>query len=165
MATPSKEKPTAILLSDNASLGKAIRLNLQERLEIDLLPPAGWNGSSRPAESPDLLIVALCSNHSDPVGLLAEASLASRIGEIPMLIISARPVQIAPSKQICYLGFPFEIDRLRQKIEQMLHPAPSLEELPPAAMARVPIVGAVSSTTEMPASLQRSPECLTGECL
>lgn len=142
MAERPEEKKRALILCDNDSLGKAIQLHLQNRLHV--LPPhkEGYNGNGESSEQPELIVVALSSAQSDPVAILIQASLVNQIGRIPLLIISDRPVQIAPTNQITYLGFPFDIDTLYQKVDEILELSVTTEPaLPFPFSAQIPTAG------------------------
>jgi len=70
----------------------------------------------------DLIVVAMRSSFaSEPVVALARASLAQRIGQVPLLIISDRPFDSAPDVRIFHLGFPFGADELCAKVRDILH--------------------------------------------
>jgi hypothetical protein len=76
----------------------------------------------------DLIVVAMSSPSSEPVVALSRASLAGRIGQVPLLIISDRPFHSEPDDQITHLDFPFDIDRLHDKVREILqkNPEPTL---------------------------------------
>ena len=64
--------------------------------------------------------VAMISPASEPVVALARASLADRIGRVPLQIVSDRPFDSEPDEQIIHLDFPFDIDRLHDKVKKVL---------------------------------------------
>jgi hypothetical protein len=68
----------------------------------------------------DLIIVAMSSPASQPAAVLARASVAGRVGQVPLLLISDRPFRSDSEGQIAHLDFPFEIDGLYDKVEKIL---------------------------------------------
>jgi DNA-binding response OmpR family regulator len=112
-----------LVLSDNDGLSRAIELNLkQSHLEVIrlALSSPGQRGSQAEVDDFDLIVVAMSSPTSEPVVALARASLAGRIGEVPLLIISDRPFHSDPHDQIIHLDFPFDIDGLHDKVKEIL---------------------------------------------
>jgi hypothetical protein len=136
-----------LVLSDNDGLSRAIELNLKhshlEVIRLALSSPrlrkrpsaqGRGKGSAKRQRCPekqrtgsqaevgdfDLIVVAMSSPTSEPVVALARASLAGRIGRVPLLIISDRPFQSEPDDQITHLDFPFDIDRLHDKVKEIL---------------------------------------------
>lgn len=128
-----------LVLSDNDGLSRAIELNLKHsQLEVVKLPlssprqqhpePAssrtcqGDDGRGNQTEvgDLDLIVVAMSSPTSEPVVALARASLTGRIGQVPLLIISDRPFHSDPDDRIIHLDFPFDIDGLHDKVEEIL---------------------------------------------
>jgi hypothetical protein len=73
-----------------------------------------------------LIIVAASLPSSEPVVALARASLAARIGEVPLLIISDRPFPPDPVDRIAHLDFPFDIGGLHNSIQDILNREPGL---------------------------------------
>lgn len=120
-----------LVLSDNDGLSRAIELNLKHsQLEIIKLALSPPGQRSEPVEGQrecqaevghfDLIVVAMSSPTSEPVVALARTSLIRQIGQVPLLIISDRPFQSDPDDQIIHLDFPFDIDRLHDKVEEIL---------------------------------------------
>jgi hypothetical protein len=119
-----------LVLSDNDGLSRAIGLNLErsdlEVVEFALSSPGQRCPEERRAGSQaevgdfDMIVVAMSSPTSEPVVALARASLAGRIGQVPLLIISDRPFHSDPDDQIIHLDFPFDIDGLRAKVKEIL---------------------------------------------
>ena len=119
-----------LVLSDNDGLSRAIGLNLKHsHLEVVRLVPSSprqrcpeerRTGSQAAVGDVDLIVVAMSSPTSEPVVALARASLAGRIGQVPLLIISDRPFHSDPDDQIIHLDFPFDIDGLRDKVQEIL---------------------------------------------
>jgi hypothetical protein len=123
MITASVRKKV-LVLSDNGGLSRAIRLNLNNCMDVEIV---GFNPDSlekRKAQASngdcDLLVVAMSSPTSEPVVALARSSLADQIGRIPLLIISDRPFNSDPEDRIVHLDFPFDIDKLCRKVQDML---------------------------------------------
>jgi hypothetical protein len=136
-----------LVLSDNDGLSRAIKLNL-ERSDLEVVKLAlNSPGQQRPELRPepnrravegrcpepvkgrgnqaemgdfDLIVVAMSSSTSEPIVALARASLAGRIGQVPLLIISDRPFHSEPDDQIAHLDFPFDIDGLYDKVKDIL---------------------------------------------
>jgi len=129
-----------LVLSDNDGLSRAIELNL-ERSDLEVVKfalssprrqrcsePASsrayqgieGQGSQNEVGDFDLIVVAMSSPTSEPVVALSRASLTGQIGQVPLLIISDRPFQSDLDDQIIHLDFPFDIDRLHDKVEEIL---------------------------------------------
>jgi hypothetical protein len=112
-----------LVLSDNDGLSRAIELNLNSHLEVEVVRLApgslGQEGSQADGDC-DLIVVAVSSPNSEPVVALARASLGGRIGQVPLLIISDRPFDSEPEERIVHLDFPFDINRLHDKVEEIL---------------------------------------------
>ena len=123
MAMDSVRKKV-LVLSDNEGLSRAIEVNLAgrsgiriERLGTESLEhPGGGVGD----DACDLIVVAMSSPASEPVIALSRASLADRIGRIPLLIVSYRPFESDPTDRITHLDFPFDIDGFHQKVNEIL---------------------------------------------
>ena len=127
-----------LVLSDNDGLSRAIELNLEcsdlEVVKFALSSPrqlsrAYHGGQGRESQDEvgkfDLIVVAMSSPTSEPVVVLYRASLVGQIGQVPLLIISDRPFQSDPDDQIIHLDFPFDIDRLHDKVEEILQGRPA----------------------------------------
>jgi len=114
--------PRALVLSDNDGLGRAITVNLRKHLKMEIVQlapdtlalPDDSNGDVK------LIVVALSSPNSEPVVMLSRNALTGYVGQIPTLIISDRPFNADPQDQIFYLNFPFDIDQLADKVEEIL---------------------------------------------
>jgi len=113
-----------LVLSDNDGLSRAIELNLDNHLELEIVKLSASSLERRGSQVEngdfDLIVVAMSSPASEPVVALARASLADRIGQIPLLIVSDRPFESAPGDLIVHLDFPFDIDRLHDKVREIL---------------------------------------------
>jgi hypothetical protein len=122
MNTTLAEKEV-LILSDNEGLSRAIELNLKSHLSVKItkLEAEPRAQPSDYAEKDfDLMVVALSSHKSEPVVALAGASLAGRVGQVPLLIISDRPFHPDPSGRIVHLDFPFDVDRLHYTVSEIL---------------------------------------------
>lgn len=112
-----------LVLSDNNGLSRAIELNLErsglEVVKLALSSP-GQRGRQAEVGDFDLIVVAMSSPTNEPVVALAKASLAGLIGQVPILIISDRPFHSDPDDQIIHLDFPFDIDKLYDKVKEIL---------------------------------------------
>jgi hypothetical protein len=110
-----------VVLSDNEGLSRAIEFNLNSNLNAEVVLMA-TNASLRyKAEQPDMMVVAVSSPTSEPVVELSRACLAGYIGRVPLLIISDRPFESKPRERITHLDFPFDVDGLHNRVEQILH--------------------------------------------
>jgi DNA-binding response OmpR family regulator len=112
-----------LVLSDNDILSRAIELNLkQSHLKVVrlALSSPGQRGSQAEVGDFDLIVVAMSSPTNEPIVALARASLAGRIGQVPLLIISDRPFHSDPDDQIIHLDFPLVIDGLHDKVKEIL---------------------------------------------
>lgn len=87
------------------------------RLESD---PVEQPSAGRLAVDADLIIVAPVPPVSDPLALLARASLLGCVGRVPLLIISEQPSQSQAENKITYLNFPFDLDDLTQTVADIL---------------------------------------------
>ena len=118
-----------LVLSDNDRLSRAIELNLNNRMEVKVIRLAPRSSAQRRSQTEagdfDLIVVAMSSPTSEPVVALARASLAGRIGQVPLLIISDRPFNPDPDDQIAHLDFPFGADALHDKVQELLSGNPS----------------------------------------
>ena len=112
-----------LVLSDNDGLSRAIELNLNTHLEVEVVRLApgslGQEGSHADGDC-DLIVVAVSSHTSEPLVALARASLVGRVGQVPLLIISDRPFDPEPEEQIVHLDFPFDGDELRDRVKEIL---------------------------------------------
>lgn len=113
-----------LILSDSEGLSRAIELNLNSRLEVKIIKlapksPQQWKIQTE-ADGFDLIVLAMSSPSSEPVVALAKASLTEQIGQTPLLIISDRPFDSEPTHRITHLNFPFDIDRLCRKVNEIL---------------------------------------------
>ncbi len=110
-----------LVLSDNDGLSRAIKLNLNSYLDVQVvnLAPSVQQHQSDVGQC-DLMIVAMSSSTSEPIVALTRASLTEHVGQVPLLIISDRPFRYEPEDHIAHLEFPFEIDTLRRKVKEML---------------------------------------------
>jgi DNA-binding response OmpR family regulator len=117
-----------LVLSDNEGLSKAIELNL-ERSDLEVVSFALSSPEQQESQAEvgdcDLIVVAMSSPDSEPVVALARASLAGRIGQVPLLIISDRPFHSKPGDRIIHLDFPFDLDRLHDKVKEILQETPN----------------------------------------
>jgi hypothetical protein len=115
---------SAVVLSDNDKLFRAIELNLKRYLGIEVVKLApstpGQQGSQAEVGDFDLIVVAMSSLTSEPVVALARAALTREIGRVPLLIISERPFRADPDNKIVHLDFPFDIDDLHYKVREIL---------------------------------------------
>jgi hypothetical protein len=121
-----------VVVSDSIGLSRAIEVNLKG-LKVEVLKitcsPEGGGAKGQVVHRCDLIIVALSSPASEPVVVLARASLAGQVGQVPLLIISDRPFECDPRDQIVHLDFPFDIDQLYGTVSAILgaEPVPLLE--------------------------------------
>jgi DNA-binding response OmpR family regulator len=111
-----------LVLSDNDGLSRAIESNLNSHLEVVrlTLSSPGQRESQAELGDFDMIVVAMSLPTSEPVVALARASLAGRIGQVPLLIISDRPFHSDLDDQIIHLDFPFDIGGLHDKVKEIL---------------------------------------------
>jgi len=122
MSGPQKR---VFVVSDNVGLARAIDLNLKACFEADTVLIAPHPGENLAiAGDCDLIIVATSSPTSEPVVALAKASLAERIGQVPLLIISDRPFDPDVDERIAHLDFPFHVSALHKAVQELLQEAP-----------------------------------------
>ena len=115
------EAKKILILSDNQKLARALELNLKGRwcvVKTHLISTL----EQSPAKAADyhLIVIALSLPSSEPVVALARASLGKHLGQIPFLIISDRPFRSAPGENIRHLNFPFSLEALHTKIQEIL---------------------------------------------
>lgn len=113
-----------LLVSDDAKLSRAIELNLSNPSRMVVVGPDDTQLGKR-AWAPemggiDLLVVAASSPASEPLVLLAQASLTDQIGQVPLLIISDRPFSVVPGTKIGHLSFPFCPGELHRSVREIL---------------------------------------------
>jgi hypothetical protein len=113
-----------LVLSDNHGLSRAIRLNLDGCMDLEIVRFRLDSQDKQVVQAGngdfDLLVVAMSSPTSEPVVALARSSLTDQIGRIPLLIISDRPFDSDPEDRIVHLDFPFDVDKLCRKVQDML---------------------------------------------
>ena len=120
-----------LVLCDNDGLARAIELSLSKRLGAEVIV-LGTLGVPHHGERQDtigdcdLIVVATSSPTNEPVVALARASLAQRIGHVPLLIISDRPFHSEPDDQIVHLDFPFDLDTFYERVTEIFGPEPEL---------------------------------------
>jgi hypothetical protein len=107
-----------LILSDSDGLSRAIEVNLRSHMAADIIR-VGFQDSKN-VENPDLVVLAMSSPGSEPIVALSNAALTAYIGAIPMLIISDRPFKSDPDQLIVHLEFPFDIDGLYAKVNEIL---------------------------------------------
>jgi len=99
---------------------RAVKGRRPELVEGRCPEPVEGRGNQAEMGDFDLIVVAMSSSTSEPIVALARASLAGRIGQVPLLIISDRPFHSEPDDQIAHLDFPFDIDGLHNKVKDIL---------------------------------------------
>jgi DNA-binding NarL/FixJ family response regulator len=113
-----------LILSDNDGLSRAIALNLNKRLNVEIVrfalePQEQWK-SRTGNDHFDLIVLGMSSPASEPIAALARALLAQQVGRVPLLIISDRALASNLEGPIIHLDFPFDIDKLRGKVQEIL---------------------------------------------
>ena len=112
------------VLCDYDALYAAIELKLGGLSYVHLIRPDC--GPAAPASSghamgeSDLIIVAPVPPISDPMSILARASLLNHVGRVPVLIISEQPSRPESDEMITYLNFPFDMDDLTGIVANIL---------------------------------------------
>jgi DNA-binding response OmpR family regulator len=113
-----------LVVSDDSRLSRAIELNLNSRLAVEIVTattgPAEERADRTQKDDPALIVVAMSSPSSEPVVALARARLTHHVGRVPILLISDRPVCPALDTKIGHLEYPFGIDALRDKVAEIL---------------------------------------------
>ncbi len=121
--SPDLAGKRVLVLSDNNGLSRVIEFSLEnDGLEVIKSVSGSWQQGGWQSEvaDVDLIIVAMSSPASQPAAVLARASVAERVGQVPLLLISDRPFHSDSEDQIAHLDFPFEIDGLYDKVEEIL---------------------------------------------
>ena len=127
-----------LVLSDNANVARTVELAIRHEVEV-----TQWS-LDWPSQPPapiaarcfDLIVVALSAYTSEPVVVLARASLAELIGHVPLLIISDKPFAADRAMRISHLDFPFALDQLYAQVQQILQGEPAnLGSKPPTGSA------------------------------
>jgi hypothetical protein len=112
------------VLSDNDGLAQAIKVSLGGCLNLEIVrdvlsPPVPRKNEFKNGKF-DLILVAASLPTSEPVVMLARASLAQKIGQVPLLIVSDRPFDAGESTRFFHLGFPVNANRLCDKVKEIL---------------------------------------------
>lgn len=112
------------VLSDNDGLAQAIKVSLSRCLNSEIVrrvsSPLVLGKNESKNDRFDLILVAVSLPSSEPVVMLARASLAQKIGQVPLLIVSDRPFDPGENTRFFHLDFPVNADRLRDKIKEIL---------------------------------------------
>jgi DNA-binding response OmpR family regulator len=110
-----------VVLSDHRVLTTAIELSLKHMLQMEIVDRASDLPAERAqANDLDLLVLATSSPDSEPILVLARASLAGRVGQVPLLMISSQPFDTDLETKIFHLDFPFEHDELCTRVVEIL---------------------------------------------
>ena len=115
-----------VVLSDNHGLSKVIEFSLKNH-NLEVIDPSLVSENGRKPSKVrdiDLIIVAMSLPTSEPLETLSKASMSDQIGEVPLLIISDRPLRSDPDDRIEHLGFPFGLDGFYSKVEGILQRNP-----------------------------------------
>jgi hypothetical protein len=151
-ANPANKR--ILVLSDNDGLSRAIKSNVSGPLEIVRLVP----GSPVQQESQtemgdfDLIVVAMSSPSHDPLIALSRVSLIGRIRQVPILIISEKPLHPVPGDRIVHLDFPFEVDQFRTLVQEILHGGPCVHS---QVTSPVPLLAHSKAETQIPLRVER----------
>jgi hypothetical protein len=113
-----------LVISDHASVAKAIELSSAPNLEITKILLDAPNHSDHQLANNhfDLMILALSSYESEPIVALARTSLSRFIGQIPILVISDKFFQSDSVNRIIHMDFPFTMEQLNIQVDNILHP-------------------------------------------
>ena len=113
-----------LVLSDSDTLARVLALSLEGRFSVEVarrvVGPGPPNGNGNTLGNLDLIVVALSSPSSEPVVELHRAALIEHVGQVPLLIISDKPFRTEASEAIRHLQFPFEIETLHERVEELL---------------------------------------------
>jgi hypothetical protein len=130
--SPRLQGKRVAVLSDSEMLFKAIEVNLNSRLKVNIVRPVSDLVVRPDAEARidefDLIVVAISQSGSEPVVALSRASLARLISQVPLLIISEKPFESDPSDNIVHLDFPFKPNVLRDQVRKLLQDEPAIRE-------------------------------------
>jgi hypothetical protein len=117
------EKRIAVL-SDSDGLAQAIKVSLGRCLKSEIVrcvpSPLALEKNESQNDRLDLILVAVSLPTSEPVVMLARASLVQKIGQVPLLIVSDRPFDPGENTRFFHLDFPVNADRLRDKVKEIL---------------------------------------------
>jgi DNA-binding NtrC family response regulator len=125
---PMKMKNRVLVLSDNDVLALVIALALStclgaDSVRLNLSAAEQWQESFS-ANNFDLIIVGISVPVEEVQPVLSKAFC--HVPETPVLIVSDRPVSTFPAGCVDHLEFPFDIDALCGKAEEMLGRVPKL---------------------------------------
>jgi len=130
-----------LVISDNDTLAQVIESSLRCGLKVQvktLVMSSQQHRRYTNDEMFDLIVVAMSSPSNEPVIALARASLGGYIGQIPILIISDKSFQPDLGVQIAHLDFPFVIEKLNDKVSDILYElASDLQDTMPGAEPRM----------------------------
>lgn len=127
--SPKLQGKRVAVLSDSEMLFKAIEVNLNSRLKVNIVRPVtdlAVRSDAPRIDEFDLIVVAVSQPDSEPVVALSRASLARLIGQVPLLIISEKPFESDPSDNIVHLDFPFKPNVLRDQVRKLLQDEPAV---------------------------------------
>ena len=117
-----RDKRVAVI-GDSDLLCKAIKLALHKRLHLQMADMERCGVVRSPGETIpnwDLVIVAIASEHGEPLAELAGACLIECIGKVPLLIVSSRPFESSAEFEISHVRFPFDPDQLCHRVQTLL---------------------------------------------
>jgi len=124
LVSPDLARRKALVLSDNDGLARAIKAHISHRLDVEVVrmdvnAERQMEVEEKPAEF-DLMVVALSSPTREPAEVLSKTRLAEQVGQVPLLVISDRPLEPLPKGQIIHLNLPFEVDEFHDKLRELL---------------------------------------------
>jgi hypothetical protein len=121
----SPEQKRVCIVSDNQGLARAIELNLESCTEVETFCISPGISQTETAETIagecSLIVIATSSPTSEPLVVLAKASLLGHIGQVPLIIISDRPFRPDEDRRIVHLDFPFRVDDLCKTVDELLY--------------------------------------------
>lgn len=109
-----------LIVSDNASLSKAIEMGLNGNMGITIHKWHESGDHDNASSGLDLIIIAVSSSEMEPITLIAKASLKSHMGEIPILVVSNRPFNSDLDNLIYHHDFPFNSALFRDRVLDLL---------------------------------------------
>ncbi|MBI5029688.1 MAG: hypothetical protein HZB51_04120 [Chloroflexi bacterium] len=115
-------KKKFLLLCDHAEIARATRCLLEDQAEVVslLVEPDQASEQFNVPENPNLIIMVLSEQRSEPIVVLARSALGHLLNRVPMLIVSEKSFQPHWQAQIACLEFPFTPDQLLKSVDDSL---------------------------------------------
>ena len=112
-----------LILSDSDDLSRAIVLSLDGGLDTVCAGPIATEAGKERVygDDFDLIVLAASLPDSEPAAMLYASVLDERIDHIPLLIVSPRTFFSDPKERIFCSALPFDRERLRALVFQILN--------------------------------------------